>query len=217
MLLSHERRFIYLKVAKAASTSVQDYFLEWCKPPQPIAQQSNLFSHRGIVATSPRPLEGTPFHDHIPARELVAILTPETWESYHRFATVREPFESVASAYWQQKAYLGDRGKDLDFETWWNRGPSQRRTDWTKRVLEIDGEPAAQTIVRYEHLENDLAHLCRRLDIEWQPEHLGNAQSHYRPRTETGKMPWNEVIPESLYDEIRQAWAWTFDRFYPDC
>lgn len=207
MLVSHDRKFIYLKCGKTASTSTESFLQPFCGDTQYVTDVTQV-SQRGIISHPFHPLPGTEFRAHIPARELKAVLGEQIWESYYKIANVRNPFDSIVSAYFDQKPYYGD---DPTFEIWWrDKFP---RNDYIWDIIEIDDCLAVDYVIRCESLLEDVEHVCERLGIDFDANTFPKLRSTERPSRDGRKIPYQEVIPENLIDDIQAVFERTCSEF----
>ncbi|MEM1177301.1 MAG: sulfotransferase family 2 domain-containing protein [Acidobacteriota bacterium] len=207
MLVSHEKKFIYLKCGKTASTSTEAFLQAHCGDSE-LRLNVTQVSTRGIISHPFRPLPGTLFHAHMPARELKPVLGERVWSDYFKFANVRNPFDAVVSAYFDQKAYYPG---NPSFEEWWRRWSAY---DFIWSVIEIDDCLAVDGIVRYENLFDDLDRICRRLDIGFDRASFPRERAQERPAVGGLKIPYQEVIPSvEIAEEIAHVFARTLGEF----
>lgn len=130
MIVSHRHRFIFIKSAKTASSSVELILSEICGPDDvltPLAAFDERFDTDYYEYQS-RNYEG--FENHMSAIDIQKRVGEKVWHEYLKFTIVRNPWDMVVSRYHWEKARL------------W---PSIR-----KNIVNILREPFA--IVRYKRL-----------------------------------------------------------------
>jgi hypothetical protein len=76
-------------------------------------------------------------------------------------------------------------------------------------IYTIEDAVAVDSFVRYERLHSDLAEVCRRLEIPWQPQRLGRYKNEYRTRREH----FLEYYCPEAAARVRAAFAWELDYF----
>jgi hypothetical protein len=219
MLISHTRKFIYLKTRKTAGTSVEIYFEPFCIDPKLYAGEQHSrapqVSEWGVVGS--RGFAAEPWYNHMPAARILELTGEDIWNSYLKFCVIRNPFDKVVSWFWHA---IGDEiggglaGADFAavrsaFEEWTAIGnfPEDRF------IYSMDGAPAVDLFIRYEHLADDLRNLCARLAVAWQPERLGRYKSEYRKRPER----FEEYYTRDAARRVREAFAWEVDYFGYAC
>lgn len=100
MLISHRKKFIYLKTKKTASTSVEVYFEPFCEP-----EGQWEFSHlrdeyvgpAGIVGARGPAAQDAKWYNHMPASEIRQKIGEQIWNEYLKFTTIRNPFDKIVS------------------------------------------------------------------------------------------------------------------------
>src|SRR6185312_12550479 len=113
MILSHKYRFIFLKTRKTAGTSVEVSLARCCGPRDvltPVCPEGEAL--RGGLGLGPRnhgpplrqyglrdwlrlllkgrPMPGSWFYNHMPAREVRARVGARVWDSYFKFCFERD-------------------------------------------------------------------------------------------------------------------------------
>lgn len=139
MLISHEKKFIFLKTYKTGSSSIESVLRKYCTDSIfdfddkeiEYHNSESIISEKGIV-TFPRHNASVGngknnsnkdyFWDHMPAYELKEKIGQDIWESYYKFCVVRNPFERVLSLlyfiyfrkmdYLCQGGYIGENVKE---------------------------------------------------------------------------------------------------------
>jgi len=208
MLVSHEKKFIYLKCGKTASTSTEAFLQPYCGDTQCRTNVTQV-STQGIVSHPFHPLPGTEFRAHMPAQELKSILGDDIWEGYYKFANVRNPFDTVVSQYFDQKPYYKE---DLTFEVWW--WEKRPRDDIIWNIIEINDCLVTDYVIRYETLLDDVERVCELLEINFDPTAFPQLRTTERPSRDGGKLAYQEVITDALLiDDIRTVFERTCTKF----
>jgi hypothetical protein len=78
-----------------------------------------------------------------------------------------------------------------------------------REIYTIAGAPAVDSFVRYERLHDDLAGICKRLSVPWQPQRLGRYKNEYRKRPEH----FLEYYTPGAAARVAEAFAWEMDYF----
>lgn len=103
MLISHTRKFIYLKTHKTASTSIEGYLERFCAPPghMPEHSQAEIKSEYGYIAgRAGQDFKGNFLRAHSEANLVRTTLGPDTFDRYLKVYAVRNPFDKVVSWFW---------------------------------------------------------------------------------------------------------------------
>ena len=228
MLISHDHKFIFIHIGKAAGTSIE---LALC-------------DHLGIDFETTKRDESGDWHKHIWARYMKERVGALMWSEYFTFAFVRNPYEMVLSLYsmytqypeytqpvvhprlyhpWNQyddfqdfvysmaarrhepddewRTQLDKIGEKTQMQVWnslSNLHTSYLTTSWQGR--EGPGEILVDFVGRYENLEADFHNVCRR---------IGLPDLELPRRGDTTHAPYEE-----LYDNKMKAF--TYDHFAID-
>lgn len=171
MLVSHTKKFIYLKTVKTAGSSVEAALEPYCLPPggETAGPGQATVTEYGIVGARGSQLDA-PFRNHMPAAEICERLGGPKWDGYLKFCNVRNPFDKVVSAFWfkidkADAAALGQQDFDAvrrAFKAWLERGEGLPRDEF---IFAVDGQSVLDDFVRYEQLEADLERILERLGI----------------------------------------------------
>lgn len=220
MIVSHSRKFIFLKTRKTAGTSLEIALSKYCGPEDVLAPinfdeaMRKEVSGRGkqnyarpIRQLSPyqmyrrlrRGEEVELFTEHMTAVAAMKRLGPEVWNGYFKFTIVRNPFDRMLSRFfWTMKARPGNR------ETWHIETLDQFlrykaecvNENWL--IYTRGDEILVDDVVRFESFEADLARISPRLGLDhnvYEDMRSIRAKGDFRPGT-AGKMP--EKKPAAL-------------------
>jgi hypothetical protein len=201
MLVSHRHRFIYTKTAKTAGTSVESYFERFCMEDgewQQVHARREYESSAGIIGfRGPELPQNVKWWHHMPAVTIRKQLGGEIWRRYFKFCVIRNPYDKCISAFEHFGKHHRIRRFSLTsaFRTSGMTEEQRRFYDYVRRAAPIDrdkyvinGEFCLDDVIRYESLEDEIARICDRLDLPYEPEFLPSfKQGHRRPhaRVET--------------------------------
>ena len=214
MIVSHQNRFIFLRTFKTAGTSIEIALSRHCGPEDVLTrlvepgdeELRESLGHRG-PQNHLRPRDDRPgtreFSPHMVAN-FAKQQFPDAWNSYFKFAVVRNPWEVCASAYAMRVAH----GKQRD------RGFSElvrspRFAAWAERwrnIFTIDGRIAVDEVVRYEDLTSSLERVRLRIGLP-EPLALPRAKSGYR------KEHYREMVNERDAAVIAKLFAPEIEMF----
>jgi len=199
-IISHKHRFIFIKTAKTAGTSVQLALETICGPDDicaPVTQKKTVRpGEEGYVARNyqgwfiPRPLrpEGLPsrfsselkellrrqrYKSHLPATDVRWRLGRRLWDAYFKFSIERNPWDKAVSDYFWRKRHFK---REMSFDEWLPIAYPKSRISF----LTIDGKLAMDRVLRYENLSEDFSAMMRDLGIENVPV-LPRAKAGVRP------------------------------------
>jgi hypothetical protein len=134
MILSHKYKFIFIKTAKTAGTSIEVFLSKHCGPQDivtpimPRVEGHQPRNYEGLINPVPEILERpgkffyalrhtmtsrTKFYNHMPAREAKQRVPVDVWNGYFKFCVERNPWDKVLSHYSMHAAREGG-GLSLD-------------------------------------------------------------------------------------------------------
>jgi|688.fasta_scaffold04259_14 hypothetical protein len=155
MIIAHKNRFIFVKSRKTAGSSIQHALATFCEPEDVISGSG--FS-RNIDQI------GDKNRAHVEAEEIRCLLGAEVWESYYKFCFIRNPWDlTISRFFWDIKKM---RTQEVDFNRWLkSKKISQLEIDTLTPYTHIKGKLAVDFVGRYEHLSEDFARLCNKLEL----------------------------------------------------
>lgn len=128
-------------------------------------------------------------HQHLPACLLREFVDPQVWNTYHKFALVRNPWDYVVSMYHYLRQALPDKQGFLhrdhpdlaylvrqcdEFKDWVKLVP-MLETDLASYFTDSQGNDLVDFVGRYESVEDDFAQLCARVGIKAQLPRLNTS------------------------------------------
>lgn len=191
MLVSHPKKFIYLKTTKTGGTSVEIFLEPYCRPPgsgEPQHHQDAIVSDVGIVGYRGKQPKGQVWWNHMPGAQVRELVGEKVWGEYHKFCIVRNPFDRMVSQWWMNlPAQFRPRASaEMDFArtvfSKWVEEGQQLTVD--RNVYLIGGKQCTDRILRYENLKPELEALCRDLNLDLDVAKLGTYKSEFRARPE---------------------------------
>lgn len=188
MILSHSKKFIFQRTKKTAGTSIEIYFQPYCLPAQyhrDTDKWNETVFPEGIVGSRTRPYNH--FYDHMPLHELRHKLGNNTWTNYFKFCSVRNPWDKAVSRFfWETRRvdYSKEPFNEIQrlFCLFIRQHVNVLFDD--RNIYMENDQPCLDYYIRYEHLEEDMQTVCKKLDVPWEPKRFGRFKSNTRTRTE---------------------------------
>jgi hypothetical protein len=219
MILSHKYKFIFVKTAKTAGTSIEVFLSSHCDPKDivtPIAppvEGHQPRNYEGFINPIPEILQRPgkifsalrhsitsreKFYNHMPASEIRRRVPTDAWNGYFKFCVERNPWDKVLSHYHMHAAREGG-SLTLDEYLARARFPINyfRYTDRSGRRIIVD------RVVRYENLLAELTEIFSQLRISFDGNLGVAAKSEYR----TDRRPYQEVFTDEQRRIVEKAFA----------
>lgn len=191
MIISHQRKFIFIKTRKTAGTSLEIGLSKYCGPNDIITpitaedesirsqlgfrgpQNTAIPQAKGHVPGLVKTLIRGPrrFYNHMPASEIIQALGNEIWSDYFTFTIEREPYDKAISGY-----YWRTQQPRPTIEDHLSKVPAGLLSNWQQYT--INDTVVVDFVIRFDHLHHDLAIISERLglgDIE-----MPRAKGQYR-------------------------------------
>lgn len=195
MVISHRHRFIFVKTAKTAGTSIEVFLSGVCG-----AEDVLTPFGRPEPGHDPRNHDG--FYNHMPATEIRDKVGAETWRNYVTFCVERNPWDKTLSHYHFVNGRFHDG--ELSFDEFIDTGEfpvdHPRYTDGDAVIVD--------RILRYEQIDRELGSLFTELGVAWPGRLAPRAKGQYR----TDRRPYRAVYTPGQRDRVAQAFAFEIEQ-----
>jgi hypothetical protein len=189
VLISHERRFIFIKTRKTAGSSIEQFLAPLTgadgvvTPPTDgdrnhrerfslTRELSNAPDHHDMRIGMRQWRRRVAYNQHMPAWRVRERIGHERWNSYFTFCFERDPWDKLVSFYWWRTR---EDPNPPDFETFCRTTPDL--SAWP--LYAIDDQVGVDFVGRYENLHDDLQYVLDRVGLDV-PIDLPREKSGYR-------------------------------------
>ena len=222
MIISHKYRFIFVKTAKTAGTSIEIFLFQNCGeddiltpiyPPEKLHVARNyrgiwnplpeLFLAKGqyVKSTLWHFLRGEKFYNHIPALLIKRRVSKSIWDRYYKFCVERNPWDMALSHYSMLK--YRSRGH-LTFDKYIDK--KKYRSNYNL-YTDTTGQLMLDKVAKYENLLNELGEIFEHLGIPFTGTLGVRAKSEYRNEYRKYKEIYSsrqrQIIEKAFEKEIR--------------
>lgn len=178
MIISHERKFVFVKTTKTAGTSVEIALTKYCGPDdvitpihpddEAIKREKGLRGPQNDVQTL---ADGTALRlfNHAPGRRARRVIGTQAWRDYFTFAFERNPFDRVVSAWHYMKKNREAKGTyrpDMTLAAYIeNENALTRLRDRGWGLYTVNDAVIVDKVYRFEELNDAMADIYDRLGI----------------------------------------------------
>jgi len=219
MLISHSKKFIFIHIYKTAGTSVSKVFLPNSRLVDRLAYDfyPTVKLYALIAKLMQWENEGmrhfTGFHKHANASTVKLKMKKSQFDSYYKFAFVRNPYDHTVSLYHyilQTKChFFYEKVRDMDFaefvEFYVSTKP-RRQVDFVYDP--VDGACLIDYVGKLENLNSDLNFLIKQLGLNPQ-----RSLKHDNPSVHREKSDWRSYYDSASRIALYEYFCDDFKRF----
>jgi len=169
--------------------------------------REEAISEAGVIGRRAGSIEGCSFYNHMPAKEIIDNVGLDLWDAYYKFTIIRNPFDKMLSAFFffQKEAKHYPHNRQIEaFRCWldYNSLIKNHRSCWVfdRDKYMLGDDVCVDFFIRYENLEQDLMHVCEKLDILWKPALLLKLKSGSKPKKHPNRCFYDEVSIKKVLD-----------------
>jgi hypothetical protein len=195
LIISHEYKFIFFAVGKTGTHSIESALKRYADPFE-MSREEEIF-----------------FHEHIPPVFLREKLDDEIWNSYFKFAFVRNTWDMVIS----DLLWNGLIDSDMDrisvqdvHSLYENQKQYRRGITWSESreqysfLSDKGGKLLVDYVGRFEKIQADFDEVCARIGIAREQLPILNRQIH---------KPYIEYYTVEAVNAVAQLWYKDIEKF----
>ena len=195
MLISNSKKFIFIHIPKNAGQSVTSTLLKYCisNKEKPLA---NLIGSRRYIQINSKLKQylnlsfySHPFKDHEKAAA-VKINLGDSYDSYFKFAFVRNPWDWMFSHYMYtiknvrhyKHKFVKDNFKNFDeYVDYECHNEASKAYNQRSFIFDSSGQQIVDFVGKFESLSNDFKIICDKLSIKENMPHVNQSnKENYR-------------------------------------
>ena len=218
MLISHTKKFIYIKGVKVAGTSTEIAFQKFCQPADtPIASSADqLVCDEGVVGYRGANAKSKYWRNHLDPIQIKNKLNNEDlFNQYFKFGVIRNPFDRAVSLYHHDREEHKFRGfsQKISFAQFCHNlhgiprdaAPWAWCSDLLYNFYRLD-EVKIDYFIRFEGLQNDIEVVRNKLNINASDLNLGHYKKTRRPH-------YTEYYDDETRESVAQKYAKDLEYF----
>ena len=206
MLISHTHRFLFVHVPKTAGSSVTAALQPFCAQPEKV-WFNRMLSSVGLNVNWFGPVTWRRGRKHTTAGQMQRMYPTELFQTYYKFAFVRNPWDLMVSYYHyiqsRPEHHRSTKVQLLDsFEEYLAYEIKRDKISQTRFLMDANGELLVDYVGCFESLREHFNVICSELNIDAELEHRNssshcNYQSYYDATT-------RQMVAEHWQQDIEQ-------------
>lgn len=210
MLISHQKKFIFIHVYKVAGTSVRKVLNPYCKKP-PVFQ--NPISRLIFEINQIGPPDTNNFHGHISAKEIKTQIGQPLFDKYFTFGFVRNPWDWQVSLY----HFALQNTKHHQHEMTKAFGSFDAYLEWRvnsdlhlQKEFLFDGDRQIVNFIgKMENIQEDFAIVCDKIGIK--KTSLPRANKSNRNKYQSYYNSYTKELVAKHFKEDIESFGYTFN------
>lgn len=210
MLVSHTKKFIYLKTRKTAGTSTEMALQQYCVPPGVFLCEGTdgMDTDFGVVGARGANASEQPWRNHMSASKIRKKLPRAVWNGYTKICNIRNPWDKTVSLFHMKHPEIKEESPGTIIAAFRQWMVEAEHIGKDTPIYFIGQVPVADAYIRYEHLQDDYAALCRKLRLE--VNDLPRAKTNQRDGV---KIPYQDYFDDPSRDRVGHVFAMEIDHF----
>ena len=210
MSISYKNKYIFVHIQKTGGSSIH-----------------SVFDQLGLVEDGPEYLRGkitseffrkkfpyTNYWHHLKAKDIKAVIPLNIWNSFFKFAFVRNPWDRALSIYSYRKQQV-DNPKSVNyrqnipdsFEQWLQESAPSPQLE---HLADDNGNVLMDFIGRFENLQADFQAICSRINLP--PINLPHIRKSAHKRYTDSYSPQARQLVDELYKSDIEHFGYTFEQ-----
>jgi hypothetical protein len=203
MIVSALHRFIFVAIPKTGTHSVRQALREHMGPKD--LEQVGLFVQKRFPIPELAQLQ----HGHLSLQQIRPYMRPDEWQSFFKFAFVRNPFDRFISycAFRTRESDLFDRDPQQVMRHYLFEAPPHDHLLFQPQhsfVTDADGQLLADHVGRVERMQDSYDEIAERIGIPSRPLERVNA---------TERRDYRDYYDQQLIDGVAQLYARDLELF----
>jgi len=220
MMISHPRRFIFVHIYRTAGQSISEALRPYSDDPDrlivhvPVLRRllkRRIVTYRALMSHN---------YGHATAKEIKTALPPKTFDNFHKFTFVRNPWDWQVSVYHfvvqnplhPYHEFYKSFGRFESYLEWRIKKGVQLQKEF---VVSERGELLVDFVGRYETLLKDFETVCKRVGIKCRVD-IKVALPHRNQSTHNDYReyytPQTKALVASAYEEDIDFFGYEFDK-----
>lgn len=214
MLISYSHKFIFIHVYKVAGSSIRKVLRKYEPVPVRLKRIAGISMKKMGILNPEKQLNYKNFEAHVTAKELKEKLPEKTYNSFFKFAFVRNPWDWQVSLYHymlqEKKHPQHDFIKSVEsFDHYIEWRVKEDKHLQKEFVTGDNGDIIVDFVGKIENLETDFNYVCKKIGI--QSSLLHKNKSYHRDYRSYYNKKTKELIYEHFKEDI-ELFGYTFDK-----